>query len=258
MSPFPPQRPLEPQPCALVVGASSGIGAALVRELVRQGYRVAAVARRQAELDTLCQALNTGHPAPRALAYVHDVTAYDDIPDLFQRIVRELGGLHLIIYNAGVMPAVGPNEYDFAKDKWQIEVNLLGAMAWLNQAAVRFQQAGRGRIVGISSVAGDRGRRGNPAYHTSKGALAIYLESLRNRLSQHGVSVTTIKPGFVQTEMLAGVAKTFWVITPQTAAQQIIRAAQRGRATTYVPWQWSLVMLIIRHIPSLIFRRMGF
>ncbi len=256
-SPLPPQRPLEPQPCALVVGASSGIGAALVRELVRRGYRVAAVARRQTELDQLAATLNANQPTPRVLAYAHDVKAFDEIPTLFQRIIHELGGLDMVIYNAGVMPAVGLDEYDFAKDKAQIEVNLLGAMAWLNETAARFQRAGNGRIVGISSVAGDRGRRGNPAYNTSKAALTTYLEALRNRLTQHGVNVTTIKPGFVQTDMLANAAKTFWVISPESAAQQIVTAAEKNRQTVYIPWRWGLVMLIIRHIPSFIFRRMG-
>lgn len=254
---LPPQRPLEPQPCALVVGASSGIGAALVRELVRRGYRVAAVARRQAELDQLATTLNAHQPTPRVLVYAHDVTAFDDTPALFQRIIHELGGLDMVIYNAGVMPAVGLDEYDFAKDKAQIEVNVLGAMAWLSETAVRFQRAGGGRIVGISSVAGDRGRRGNPAYNTSKAALTTYLEALRNRLTQHGVTVTTIKPGFVQTDMLANAAKTFWVISPESAAQQIVTAAEKKRQTAYIPWRWGLVMLIIRHIPSFIFRRMG-
>ena len=183
-------RPLEPQQRAIIVGASSGLGAALVRRLAAQGYRVAAVARREAELAALRESVGRGLVCP----YVHDVTEYEQVPLLFDQIVRDLGGLDLIIYVAAVQPPVAPTEYDFAKDRAMLETNLLGAVAWLNQAATRFERSRRGHIVGISSIAGERGRVGSPVYNTSKAGLNTYLEALRNRLSRHGVTVTTIKP----------------------------------------------------------------
>src|SRR5207342_3486636 len=106
------------------------------------------VARRAAELEAL--ATETG-----GLPFVHDVTAFGEVPELFQRIARELGGLDLIVYSAGVMPAIGADEYDFGKDKGIVDVNVLGAIAWLNEAARRFERGGTGTIVGLSSVAGD-------------------------------------------------------------------------------------------------------
>jgi len=255
----PQTRPLEPQKCAIVIGASSGIGAALVRELAHNGYRVAAVARREAKLQELSDSVNTAVAPNTVLPYSHNVTDYDEIPTLFQTIVQALGGLDMIIYNAGVQPRVTLNEYDFEKDHKMIEVNLLGAIAWLNQAALRFERAGQGQIVGIGSVAGDRGRVGSPVYNTSKAGLATYLESLRNRLTRQGISVTTIKPGFVDTVLLEeNATRTFWVISPQEAASQILKAAKRRKQTVYVPGRWRLLMLIIRHIPSFIFRRLSF
>jgi len=242
-----------------VIGASSGIGAALVHALVGSGYAVAALARREEMLAQVCEAAAT-HAAEPACArpYVHDVTHYDEIPGLFQTIVRDLGGLDLIIYAAGLQPAVAPDEYNFEKDAATIRVNLLGAIAWLNQAAVRFERAGTGHIVGISSIAGDRGRVSAPVYNTSKAALSTYLEALRNRLARHGVTVTTIKPGFVDTVLLENASKTFWVISPEEAASQIMRAIQRRKQTVYVPARWGLVGLIIRHIPSFLFRKLNF
>lgn len=255
----PQTRPLEPQKRAIVIGASSGIGAALVRELAHNGYRVAAIARREAKLQELSDSVNTAVAPNTVLPYSHNVTNYDEIPTLFQTIVQALGGLDMIIYNAGVQPPITLNEYNFEKDRKMIEVNLLGAIAWLNQAALRFERAGQGQIVGIGSVAGDRGRVGSPAYNTSKAGLATYLESLRNRLTRHGVSVTTIKPGFVDTVLLEeNASRTFWVISPQEAASQILKAAKRRKQTVYVPGRWRLLMLIIRHIPSFIFRRLSF
>ncbi|MFQ5398562.1 MAG: SDR family NAD(P)-dependent oxidoreductase [Anaerolineae bacterium] len=252
-------RPLEPQPCAIVIGASSGIGAALVHVLVDNGYAVAALARREEKLAQVCEAA-AAHAVGKACArpYVHDVTHYDEIPDLFQTIVRDLGGLDLVIYAAGIQPAVAPDEYTFEKDEATIRVNLLGAIAWLNQAAVRFERAESGHIVGIGSIAGDRGRVAAPVYNTSKAALSTYLEALRNRLARHKATVTTIKPGFVDTVLLENAAKTFWVISPEEAASQIMRAIQRRKQTVYVPARWGLVGLIIRHIPSFLFRKLNF
>ncbi len=247
-------RPLEPQPAAIVVGASSGIGAALVKELAKRGYRVGALARREDKLDELVAGIK-GQTLVKAIP--HDVTDYEAIPDVFSQLVDELGGLDLIIYAAGVMPNVGPEEYDFEKDRQQVEINLLGAMGWLNLAARRFQITKSGTIIGIGSVAGDRGRKGNPAYHTTKGALATYLESLRNRLADSNVQVTTIKPGFIDTAMLDGVEGTFWVISPERAAELILNAAEKKRQIAYVPFQWRFVMLIIKYIPSFIFRKLS-
>lgn len=254
----PANRPLEPQKRALVIGASSGIGAALVRELVQQGYRVAALARREEKLKQLCEQIAIATDKQVIHPYVHDVTDYTAVPALFQQIVADLGGLDLVAYVAGVQPTVAINEYDFAKDKAMIEVNVLGAIAWLNETAVRFERMGSGHIIGIGSIAGDRGRVGSPVYNTSKAALATYLEALRNRLTRHGVVVTTIKPGFVDTVLLENAAKTFWVISPADAAAQIYQAAAKGRQTVYVPARWGLVGLIIRHIPSFVFRRLSF
>ncbi|HZD11529.1 MAG TPA: SDR family NAD(P)-dependent oxidoreductase [Candidatus Binatia bacterium] len=250
-------RPLEPRPRAIVVGASSGIGAALVLELVSHGYMVAALARRKEQLQQVCDEANRRAKSGCALAYVHDVTRYESVEPLFQDIVRDLGGLDAIVYVAGVQPAVGPTEFNFEKDAAMVEVNLLGAMAWLDQAAIRFQQTRSGIIVGVSSISGDRGRAAFPGYHASKGALSIFLESLRNRLSLRGVSVTTIKPGFVDTSLLENAQKTMWVISPREAAAQIRIAFETGKQVVYVPARWRWVMLVIRHIPSFLFRRLN-
>jgi short-subunit dehydrogenase len=244
-------RPLETTPRAIVVGASSGIGAALVHQLANSGYCVAAVARRTAELDAVCEQHEFAYP------YVHDVTDYDAVPALFQQIASDLDGLDLIIYVAAVQPSVAPDEYNFGKDHAMMSVNVLGAMAWLNEAALRFSRARSGHIVGISSISGDRGRSAFPGYHTSKAALSTYLESLRNRLAKQGVTVTTIKPGFVDAPLLGNADKTFWVISAEEAARQIEAAINAGKQTVYVPARWGLVSLIIRHIPSFIFRRIG-
>lgn len=243
---------------ALVIGASSGMGEATALALARSGAAVAVVARRGEQLATVEDALRQAG-APAAFSYAHDVTAYDEVPELFERVLRDLGGLDLVVYAAGVMPEVAENEYAFAKDRAMVEVNLLGAMAWLNLAAPYFAAQRAGTIVGISSIAGERGRRGAPAYCTSKAAFTTYLESLRNRLAVQGVNVVTVKPGFVDTAMTRGKPGLFWLVSPAQAAERILDLARRGSsASGFVPWRWSLVACVVRNIPSLVFRRLSF
>ena len=241
---------------ALIVGASSGIGESLAQQLAKKGCKVALVARREPELHRLADILNTNSTS-NALIYVHDVRNQEIVPALFNQITHELGGMDLLIYAAGVMPAVSEVEFSTEKDSAIIETNLIGAMAWLNEAARRCQNFKGGTIVGISSVAGDRGRRGSPAYGASKAGLNVYLESLYNRLSRYGVKVVNIKPGPVSTPMTAGMAKLPMVITADEAATSILAAAARGAKVAYVPGKWRLIMWIIRCVPSFLFKRLG-
>lgn len=241
---------------AVVIGASSGIGEALARRLAAEGTRVALVARRRDALSEIVGDINAGSDGDPAFFRVHDVRHTVEVPELVQDIARELGGLDLVVYAAGMMKQVAFDEFDPAKDLATIDVNLRGAVAWLDPVADRFGRLGRGTIVGIGSVAGDRGRSGNPAYCTSKAALHTYLESIRNRIARKGVRVVTIKPGFVDTPMTRGLDGLFWLISADRAAEIILGHARRGTAVAYVPARWRLVMLIIRSIPSFLFRRL--
>jgi NAD(P)-dependent dehydrogenase (short-subunit alcohol dehydrogenase family) len=230
------------------------MGASITTALARRGTKVAAVARREDALDAVAAV----HP-DLITPYPFDTTDVDAVPELFERIVADLGGLDGLIYAAGAMPPIAEGEYAFQKDRVMVEVNLLGAMAWMNLAAARFEAAKQGTIVGISSVAGDRGRRKNPGYAASKAGLTTYLEALRNRCSRYGVNVVTAKPGFVDTPMTKGVEGLFWLISADDAAARILRLADKGSsASGYVPRRWGAVMLIIRHIPSFVFRRLNF
>jgi len=241
---------------AIIVGASSGIGEALACALVADGCRVALVARREERLRALAQSLNTDAGAVAALAYAHDVTESAAVSALFETITRDLGGLDLIIYAAGIMPRVGPDEYDTEKDAEIIVANFTGAVAWLNEAARRFKKAKEGTIVGISSVAGDRGRRGNPVYGATKAALNAYLESLRSRIERHGAFVVTIKPGPVDTPMTKGL-KMPGMISPEQAAAEILLAAKDKVRVAYVPGRWRPIMAVIRAIPAPIFKHLN-
>jgi short-subunit dehydrogenase len=234
------------------------MGAALARRLGREGYTLALVARRKGLLASLCTEINRTSGRILAKSYVHDVGDYDAVLPLLRRIVAELGGLDLVVYAAGANFPPGREEYNFDGDRQMIETNLIAAFAWLNPIAAMFQSTKHGQIVGISSVAGDRGRVGNPGYNTSKAGLTTYLESLRNRLTRHGVNVLTAKPGFVQTDMLRAAQKVMFPITAEKAADDIYKAIRARKQQVYTPWFWSWIMFAVRNIPSVLFRRMSF
>ncbi len=250
------ESPLLRRPRAIVIGASSGIGAAIVEKLAGEGYLLAALARRDKELQRLCNRLTASGPG-EARAFTHDVTKTKTIAPLFKKLFSELGGIDTLIYVAGAQPSVALDEFNWEKDEQMLQVNLAGAVAWLGQTATFFNQQGYGQIVGISSLAGDRGRVMNPVYSSSKAGLDAYLESLRNRLTRKGVHVLTVKPGFVDTVLLANAPTTFGVISPAKAADGIYRAMQRGSQLIYVPWWWRWIMRVIRWMPSFIFRKLS-
>jgi short-subunit dehydrogenase len=255
-----PVTPLNPRRRGLIIGASDGLGAELARLLAREDYTLALLARRAEKLDALCHEINTSLKQQRAYAYVHHVAEFDQTPELLRKIVADLGGLDLVIFVAGVnYPPGGLDKFNFENDRKMMEVNLIGAMAWLHPISEMFQSAKAGQIVGISSVAGDRGRVGNPGYNTSKAGLTTYLEALRNRLTRYSVNVLTVKPGFLKTEMLkAAQGATPFAVEPAKAAEDILQAMKKRKQVIYTPSIWRWIMLVIQHTPSFIFRRLSF
>lgn len=238
----------------ILVGASSGIGAALAVALARPGRKLALVARREAELQTVAaQVRAAGAEAlvePANAAETHTVAA------TFARLEGLLGGVDAVIYAAGVMPDVAPSAFPTALDQQMVEVNVLGAVAWLNAGATYFLTKGRGVLCGFGSVAGDRGRRGAPVYGATKAFLHTYLESLYNRLSVQGIAVVTIKPGPVRTPMTAGKQLPL-LIDADVAARRIALALERGEREVYVPGIWRWIMMAIRCVPSGVFKRLS-
>ncbi|MBL8732722.1 MAG: SDR family NAD(P)-dependent oxidoreductase [Planctomycetes bacterium] len=240
----------------IVVGASSGIGLAVARRLALAGRKVAMLARREAELAAQVALVNDVTKKQLAFAYVHDAAVTGEAEALFQRIEQELGPVDEVHFVAGVMPPVALDEFDLQKDTVQVQVNMLGCIAWGNAAARRFLARKGGCFVGVSSVAQDRGRIGRPVYNASKAGMDTYLEALRNRLWRHGVQVTTIRPGFVETPMTAGL-RLKGAIPADQAAARILKARDRKKPISYVPGKWRLIMFVIRNIPSFVFRRLS-
>jgi short-subunit dehydrogenase len=242
---------------AIIVGASSGIGRALALELAASHAQLVLVARRADALEEVAREARAA--GGQATVLVHDVRDRAEAGAKFDAALAQLGGLDFFVYASGILERVREGEFDADKDARMLEVNLLGAVAWSDPAAAHFQAQRSGTLMCISSVAGVRGRRGNPVYGASKAGLTAYYEALRNRLSRYGVNVVTIKPGYVDTAMTQGQAGLFWVVSAQEAARQSLAIAARGGSPdAFVPGRWAIVAAVIKMIPSVIFRRLNF
>jgi short-subunit dehydrogenase len=244
----------------LLCGATDGIGLALARLYAARGWHVGILGRDAAKLERVAAELRAaGGTIAAAPCDVRDPAG---AAEGFAAVLRALGGMDLFVYCAGVLHPGDGATTDAAADRETMDVNATGAVHLLGIAADHFRLARRGHIAAIGSIAGDRGRKGNPAYAASKAALHTYLEGLRNRLHPFGVRVTTVKPGFVRTRMLAGRAGAAaeWPagsITAEEAARLIARGLERGREVFYVPAWWALVAFALRHTPRFVFKRLG-
>lgn len=242
----------------IIVGASRGIGAALAKKLAEQGHKLILLSRAEDELKALCSYINLKYGQGRAEYRVHDVLDTGSVRGFLEDLISQMGGLDTLVFVSGILHIVNWREFELEKELEMLETNLLGGVAWIGMAGEYFKKLGRGMIVGISSVAGDRGRAANPAYNSSKAGLSAYLESLRNRLFRYGVRVLTVKPGYVDTALVAGVPGMFGVATVERAADDISRAIRRKKQVLYTPWWWRYILWIVQHAPSWIMRRVKF
>ncbi|MFZ4689327.1 MAG: SDR family NAD(P)-dependent oxidoreductase [Polymorphobacter sp.] len=227
----------------IVIGASSGIGEAIARQLAADGWRVGLAARRRDTLDALAAEIGGG-----AIAATVDLTDDMAARTALAALADELGGVELWVLNAGT----GATNPDFAyePERNTIFTNVVGFAAMADVAMHHCLARGRGRIVGITSIARFRGTRHAPAYSASKAFDAKYLDAMRDFLHHRksAVTVTDACPGYVQTPLMKAPVP-FWVATPEKAARQIIAATLRGRKVVYVTKRWRLIAWALALLP---------
>lgn len=243
-----------------IFGASSAIAAEAARLFAARGDDLFLIARSQAKLDAQIQDLKVRHAGSSAViaSAVADLVDHARHGELLDEAARALGGLDVVLVAHGSLPDQRACEDSVEQALAEIKLNALSVISIAAVAANRFEAAKNGTIAVIGSVAGDRGRQSNYVYGAAKGMVAIFLEGLRNRLAKSGVAVVTIKPGFVDTPMTAEFEKKgpLWA-QPQDVAAGIVKAIDRGADVVYLPWFWRYIMLIIRHIPEFIFKKLS-
>jgi short-subunit dehydrogenase len=238
-----------PSRTAVIIGASSGIGEALAHELNRDGWQLGLLARRLDRLEAVRKTL-----APETVVRGLDV-AQRDAAAILEQMLDELGGVDLVIISAGTGHL--NHDLDWELDADTVAVNVLGFMALAQVAMRHFLGRGRGRLVGISSIAALRGNRAAAAYAASKAFQSVYLDGLRDLARHSGcpIAVTEVQPGFVDTAMmktdrpLPSVVRRLLVSSPETAARQILRAVQKRKKHSYITRRYAVVAFILKLLP---------
>ncbi len=238
----------------LIVGAKSDIAKEVARVYAKNGYNLYLAARGVEELKDVATDLEVRSSINVELIEF-DVTDYDSHVTLYNALPKRPLG---VIVVSGYM-----NEQHLVENDWNetlktINVNFTGAVSLLNIVANDFEKEKHGFIVGVSSVAGDRGRKANYIYGSAKAGFSTYLSGLRNRLYESGVSVLTVKPGFVATKMTENLdLPEKLTAQPSEVAEDIFNAQQKGQSVLYTKWVWRYIMLIIKHIPEFMFKKMS-
>ncbi|MBW8812441.1 MAG: SDR family oxidoreductase [Caulobacterales bacterium] len=236
----------------LVLGGRSDIGLAVAHRFAAAGRPVQLAARDAAALEADRADIALRHGASVTL---HEFDALDTAA--FGRFLEALGPLpEVVVCAVGLLGEQGRSEGDLAEAARVMRSNYEAPALILGELANRFAARGSGVLVGISSVAGDRGRASNYVYGSAKAGFTAFLSGLRNRLAKTGVHVVTVKPGFVATRMTQGMdLPARLTASPDAVAKAIEGAVRRRRDVVYVKPIWALIMLIIRHLPEPIFKR---
>jgi decaprenylphospho-beta-D-erythro-pentofuranosid-2-ulose 2-reductase len=243
---YPPNR-------ILVLGATSAIAMAVMRQLVTPAAHFFLVARSKDKLTAVAQDLLV-RGAPRVDMIVADLDDTQAHAQMLAVATSQLGAIDLVLLAHGVLGDQAAAERDYFTAEPILVTNFLSAVSLLTWLANYCQSQGRGTLAVISSVAGDRGRKSNYVYGASKAGLNAFLSGLRNRIDRSGVQVLTIKPGFVATPMTARVPKNRLFATPEQVANGILKAVRKRRNVVYVPWFWRPIMTIIKAVPEWIFK----
>ncbi|MBL8111431.1 MAG: SDR family NAD(P)-dependent oxidoreductase [Acidobacteria bacterium] len=241
----------------VLVGATDGLGKALAEYYAGQGCWVTILGRNPAKLDALVADLRARFKTATVNGVPCDLLNAAEREPAYRKAIEVTGHCDVFFYVAGLL-----RPSDGATNRWEddgpmVEVNFTAAVHLLGLAANDFRVARRGTIVGISSIAGDRGRKLNPAYGAAKAALTTFLEALRNRLAPFGVQVSTVKPGYLSTRMTAGKAGVFWSAPAEVAARTIAERVAKGHEVFYVYRRWALVGLVLKLVPRFLFKRVG-
>ena len=245
-----------PSSVAIITGASSGIGRALATRLASRGYAVGLIARRRAELEELAgqiaSASGVAHAAPA------DVGDRDALRAAVAEIEIQLGPADVMIANAGFGAPTHLDPLNITDVETTFRVNLLGVVYAIESVMPGMLRRGRGHVLAVSSLAAYKGLPGESAYCASKAAVNAYMEGLRIAARGRGLTVTTVCPGFVATDMLPmDAASTPFLMSADEAARRIARVVFRRRGgIVRFPWPMAALMTLIARLPDAVVARL--
>jgi short-subunit dehydrogenase len=242
----------------LITGASSGLGAGMARVYAARGHRLALCARRVDRLRALQAELVDGNAGADVHVRELDVTDHDQVFAVFGEIAESLGGVDRVIANAGLGKGAPLGTGYFRANRQTAETNVLGLLAQCEAAMEIFRRANQGHLVVIASVSARRGARGAmTTYAATKAFAASLAEGIRSDVMGTDIKVSTILPGYIESEMTARAQRTPYIVDNETGVRAIVAAIDREPAEAVVPtWPWRPLTAALRVLPLRVVRRL--
>jgi len=240
----------------LVLGATSGIAEACIRLWANRGDALYLVARNADKLAVVAADARTRGASHigTAVANLDDTAGHAEV---LAHAINSLGGLDVAFLALGVLGEQPEAEKNFAAADQILHTNFVAPVSLLTWLANYTAQRHAGTLAVLSSVAGERGRKSNYVYGSSKAGLTAFVDGLRNRIDRDGVRVMTIKPGPVKTAMTEGMKGSAKFADVEAVAASLVKAIDRGDDVVYVPGIWRVIMAVIRAVPERVFKKMN-
>jgi len=238
----------------LIIGATSSIAEHAARIWAKQGAEIFLTGRNQERLEIISNDLKV-RGAKKVSFQTLDTNNISSHSLVINKAFDELGSVDIALIAHGTLPNQQECEHSIDATLLEINTNAISTIALLTDLANRFEEQGCGTIAVISSVAGDRGRQSNYVYGSAKAMVSTFMSGLRQRLNGSGVSILTIKPGFVDTPMTAQFKKGLLWASPNTVASAITLACEKNNGIIYVPGFWWGIMTVIKLLPEFIFKK---
>lgn len=240
----------------VIIGATSVIAQHCARLWVREPVDLVLVGRDLSRVDVVAADLRVRSPGSTITGLVTDFQSAEAIEQLASDIAG-VAAPDVVVIAHGSLPDQQACQADLAQARTAIEVNALSPALFAEAFASRLEKAGHGSLVLVGSVAGDRGRKSNYVYGAAKGLVARYAQGLQHRFAKSKVHVMLVKPGPTDTPMTAHLRERgARLASPEEVATRILDGVERRRLVVYAPGRWALIMMVIRHLPFAIFKRM--
>jgi short-subunit dehydrogenase len=234
----------------IIIGATSGIGEQLARLSIQKGYVVGGTGRRVERLKSLKNELGDNFHFIEM-----DVTLFKKAKENLHTLIREMGGMDIIVLNAGI------SNYQAASitgmEQMVVDVNVSGFIQLFGESFQFFRKQGSGHIVGVSSIAALFGSSRAAPYSSSKAFISTYMQAYRQRCNKlkEDIVITDVKPGFVESEMTEGKKGMFWVADTEKAVGQMLKDIEKRKSYSYVTRRWRLVAWLIKLTPNWVLDR---
>lgn len=235
----------------VITGASSGLGEGMARQFAAMGRNLALCARRADRIEELARELRERHPAATIVTRSLDVNDHDRVFEVFEQFRTELGTLDRVIVNAGIGKGRPLGTGNFAANRQTVQTNLVAALAQSEAAMAIFREQRAGHLVMVSSFSALRGLpRNMSAYAASKAGSATLAEGVRADVRGTPIKVTTLLPGYIESEMTAGSGWNPMLTGADRGRRALVRAIEQERAKAYVPrFPWALLSPVMKHAP---------